>query len=368
MLLIKLYFRLDLGGQMKIVGKNQKEGTMDIIPETLDDLWHLSHIIQEGDDISSVTTRRIQDTSGDKLRSDRGVKKTFVLGVHIESISFHMFTAKLRLTGTITKGPEDLIPLGSHHTVEVKFNTPLTIKKEKWSKWALDRLDMAIKASKKLSAIIVLIEDGTATLGLIRQYGIEYYGPIQSNISGKRVVDKNRPKEQIEFYQKIVKTLFKFKDIQNIVIAGPGFSKENFYKFLEDNYSDLAKKSILEATGSSGRVGISEVLKKGTVEKLTSENRIAFEMKDINNMLKLLSTNHELVVYGKDEVNTAVNMGAVKKLLVRDLNINSEDMESIMNLCENMGGKVSIISSEHEGGEQLNALGGVAAILRYPIK
>ena len=85
-------------------------------------------------------------------------------------------------------------------------------------------------------------------------------------------------------------------------------------------------------------------------------------------MLKLLSTNHELVVYGKEEVDFAVNMGAVKKLLVRDLNIVSDDMESIMNLCESMGGTVSIISSEHEGGEQLNALGAVAAILRYPIK
>ena len=130
----------------------------------------------------------------------------------------------------------------------------------------------------------------------------------------------------------------------------------------------IAKKSILEATGSSGRVGIGEVLKKGTVEKLTSENRIAFEMKDINDMLKLLSTNPDIVVYGKDEVNNAVNMGAVSKLLIRDLNMTDEGMESLMNLTENMGGKVSIISSEHEGGEQLNALGGVAAILRYPIK
>ncbi len=353
---------------MKLAGENQKEGIITVIPETLDDLWHLSHIIHKGDYISSITTRRIQDTSGDKLRSDRGVKKTFTLEVNVENISFHIFTAKLRLTGTITKGPEDLIPLGSHHTVEVKFNTPLKIKKEKWSKWALDRLDLAIKASKKLSAIIILIEEDTATLGLIRQYGIEYYGPIHSNISGKRIVDKNRSKDQIEFYQKIVKTLFKFSDIQNIVIAGPGFSKDNFYKYLDNNYTDIAKKSILEATGSSGRVGIGEVLKKGTVEKLTSENRIAFEMKDINDMLKLLSTNPDIVVYGKDEVNNAVNMGAVSKLLIRDLNMTDEGMESLMNLTENMGGKVSIISSEHEGGEQLNALGGVAAILRYPIK
>ncbi|AGN16154.1 mRNA surveillance protein pelota [Methanobrevibacter sp. AbM4] len=352
---------------MKIGYQNQKEGIIEVIPETLDDLWHLSHIVEEGDYVTSKTTRRIQDTTGDKLRSDRGVKKTFTLEVNVESISFHMFTGKLRLTGSITKGPEDLIPLGSHHTIEVKLNTPLKIRKEKWSKWTMDRLNKAIKASKKLSAIIILIEDDTATFGLIRQYGLEYYGPIIGNISGKQVLDKNRSKNLVKFYQSIVKSLFKFNDIQNIVIAGPGFWKNDFFKFLQDNYPEIADKSILESTGSGGRVGIQEVLRKGTVEKLSAENRIAFEMKDVNNLLTLLSTNHELVVYGKSQVENAVNMGAVKKLLVRDLNIRSDNLEKIMDLTENMGGEVTIISSEHEGGEQLQALGGVAAVLRYPI-
>ena len=352
---------------MKIGYQNQKEGIIEVIPETLDDLWHLSHIVEEGDYVTSKTTRRIQDTTGDKLRSDRGVKKTFTLEVNVESISFHMFTGKLRLTGSITKGPEDLIPLGSHHTIEVKLNTPLKIRKEKWSKWTMDRLNQAIKASKKLSAIIILIEDDTATFGLIRQYGLEYYGPIIGNISGKQVLDKNRSKNLVKFYQSIVKSLFKFNDIQNIVIAGPGFWKNDFFKFLQDNYPEIADKSILESTGSGGRVGIQEVLRKGTVEKLSAENRIAFEMKDVNDLLTLLSTNHELVVYGKDQVENAVNMGAVKKLLVRDLNIRLDNLEKIMDLTENMGGEVTIISSEHEGGEQLQALGGVAAVLRYPI-
>ncbi|MGZ7044626.1 MAG: hypothetical protein ACXVHM_08525, partial [Methanobacterium sp.] len=32
------------------------------------------------------------------------------------------------------------------------------------------------------------------------------------------------------------------------------------------------------------------------------------------------------------------------------------------------GGKVMIVSSEHEGGKQLGALGGIAGLLRYSIK
>ncbi|MGN1363090.1 MAG: mRNA surveillance protein pelota [Methanobrevibacter sp.] len=352
---------------MKITYQNQKEEIIEVIPETLDDLWHLSHIIKEGDFITSKTTRRIQDTSGDKIRSDRGVKKTFTLEVQIESISFHMFTGKLRLTGSITKGPEDLIPLGSHHTIEVKFNTPLKIKKEKWSKWDIQRLQQAVKASKKLSAIIVLIEENTVTFGLIRQFGIEYYGPVIGNISGKRIIDKNRNKEIIDFYQNIVKIIYKYKDIQNIIIAGPGFAKNDFLKFLQDNYNDLAKKSIIESTGSGGRVGIQEVLKKGTVEKLTTENRVAFEMKDINSLLKLLSKNSELVVYGLNQTKNAINMGAVKKLLILDIYMKDDNIEKLMDLTENMGGEVTIISNEHDGGKQLEALGGMAAILRYPI-
>ena len=64
---------------MKIVKQDKKEGIVTLVPETLDDLWHLSHIVEVGDSVSSKTTRRIQDNTGDKLRSDRGVKKTFTL-------------------------------------------------------------------------------------------------------------------------------------------------------------------------------------------------------------------------------------------------------------------------------------------------
>ena len=187
----------------------------------------------------------------------------------IENVSFHLFTGKLRLTGVITRGPEDLIPLGSHHTLEVKLNTPITIKKERWPKWAIKRLNQAIEASKKLSAIIVVLEDDTATLGLMRQFGIEYYGPIKGNVSGKRIVDKNRQKNIVQFYEKVVESIEKFDSIQNIIIAGPGFVKNDFYDYLKDKHSDLAEISIIEPTGSGGRNGISEVLKKGTVEKLT---------------------------------------------------------------------------------------------------
>ena len=352
---------------MRIINEDEKEGIVEVVPETLDDLWHLSHIIEVGDNASSKTTRRIQDTSGDKLRSDRGVKKTFYLGLDVENVSFHLFTGKLRLTGVITRGPEDLIPLGSHHTLEVKLNVPIKIKKERWPKWAINRINQAIEASKKLSAIIVVLEDDTATLGLMRQFGIEYYGPIKGNVSGKRIIDKNREKNIVQFYEKVIESIEKFDSIQNIVIAGPGFVKNDFYDYLKDKHDDLAKIAIIEPTGSGGRNGISEVLKKGTVEKLTSENRVAFEMGAIDRLLTEIAKNSSKVVYGLRETRNAINLGAVSELLILDTKVASEGMSEEMDMVENMKGEVMVISSEHEGGKQLESLGGMAAILRYEI-
>lgn len=352
---------------MKIIKQDTKEGIIELIPETLDDLWHLSHIIVVGDNASSKTTRRIQDNSGDKIRNDRGVKKTFYLGLDIENISFHLFTGKLRLTGVITKGPEDLIPLGSHHTLEVKLNTPLTVKKTKWPKWAIKRLKQAIEASKKLSAIIVVLEDDTATMGLMRQFGIEYYGPVKGHVSGKRIIDKNRQKNIVQFYEKVIESITKFDSIQNIIIAGPGFVKNDFYDYIKDKHKDLAKKCVVESTGSGGRNGISEVLKKGTVEKLTSENRVALEMGAINNLLSEIGRNSSKIAYGLSETQNAINLGAVSQLLILDTHVADENISEAMDMVENMKGEVMVISSEHEGGKQLESLGGMAAILRYEI-
>jgi protein pelota len=353
---------------MRIVYQDTRKGVIEVVPETLDDLWHLSHIIEEGDMVSSLTSRRIQDSTGERLRSDRGIKKTFFMGVQVEEISFHKYTGKLRATGTIEQGPEDLVPLGSHHTLDLKLKNSVKIKKARWSKWNLKRLKDAMKASKKPSALIVAIEDDTADIGIIRQYGIDYYGPIMGNVSGKRMVQKNRKQIIIDFFTELATAIEKFKDVKAIVLAGPGFSKGDFYEFLGQKYPEIAKISILESTGAGGRSGIAEVLKKGIIEQMATEGRIAQEIRAVDRILEEIGKSSNLVAYGKKEVEQAANSGAAENLLVIDEFVRERDIENLMDLVENMGGKVMIISSEHDGGKQLTAIGGIAALLRYGLK
>ena len=67
------------------------------------------------------------------------------------------------------------------------------------------------------------------------------------------------------------------------------------------------------------------------------------------------------------ETKHAVNLGAVSQLLVLDTQVPKDDMGDTMDMVENMKGEVLVISSQHDGGKQLESLGGVAALLRYEI-
>lgn len=351
---------------MQIKNQDKKIGLIEVIPENLDDLWHLSHIVEIGDYISTLTTRRIQDNNSGKTRADRGVKKTFYLGVRVEKIAFHKYTGILRFTGIIESGPEDLVPLGSHHTINMQINNSLRIQKT-WNKWTLDRLTQAIEASKRNEDIIIAIEDNNTELGLIKQYGIEYVGPIIGDISGKRNIQKDRKEKINQYYEDITQSILQHGTFNKLIIIGPGFTKNGYYNYLEDKYPEMAKKAALENTGSGGHAGIQEVLKNGLVENLSKDAKIAKEIATVNKLLEEIGKSSNLVTYGFKQVSNATNMAAVEKLIVVDQEVRQQKTQQIMNNVENMGGTVEIISSQHDGGKQLEALGSIAAFLRYPI-
>jgi protein pelota len=76
------------------------------------------------------------------------------------------------------------------------------------------------------------------------------------------------------------------------------------------------------------------------------------------------------VEYGIEDVKNALEVGAVETLLIIDKLIRGKNaqVEEILIHTESLSGNVVIISSIHDAGKQLEALGGIAAILRYKIK
>jgi protein pelota len=98
---------------------------------------------------------------------------------------------------------------------------------------------------------------------------------------------------------------------------------------------------------------------------MATEGRIAEEIRLVENVLEEIGKSSKTVAYGKKEVIEAAQSGAAEKMLVIDEMVRQREIENLMDLVENMGGKVMIISSEHDGGKQLASLGGIAALLRY---
>ena len=155
-------------------------------------------------------------------------------------------------------------------------------------------------------------------------------GPIIGNVSGKRIVQKNRKQAITDFFKELTETMEKFKDVQAIVLAGPGFSKGDYYDYLNQKNSELAKISLLESTGAGGRSGIAEVLKKGVVEKMATEGRIAEEIRMVEKVLEEIGKNSKTVAYGKKEVTQAVHSGAAETMLVIDEMVKDREIERLM--------------------------------------
>jgi len=128
---------------MKVIFKDLKHGEIKLVPENLDDIWHLYNIIDENDLVRAVTFRT-DEQKDDKIRSKKSEKKRMKLGIRVSEVKFHEFSDRLRIHGTIEEGPQDL---GSFHTLNItsdKMNS-FSIVKEQWKDHQLQRIDEAVR-------------------------------------------------------------------------------------------------------------------------------------------------------------------------------------------------------------------------------
>jgi protein pelota len=337
-------------------------GEISLTPESLDDLWHLKYIIEPGDQVFSMTYRAV-DSIADKIRPDKVEKRLVRLGVQVETVEFHKFSNRLRVKGTILS---DIDP-GAYHTLNIEPYTELSIVKH-WKSDQIERLRAAIEASNRPEIEIVTIEEGEAVIGYLRQYGIEEVSRIRQASSGKREGTDARS----EFFAEVARQLKYADKVQTFVVAGPGFIKDDFVKFLKMNHSDIAQKVVVEDISSIGTSGFQEVLRRGAIQRVAEETRITREAQLIEALLAGIAKDGK-VTYGYSAVKKAIDYGAVETLMIADEVLRgyrekgNVDVEKLIREVEHSRGRVVIFSTEFEPGQRLEKLGGIAAILRFPV-
>lgn len=264
---------------------------------------------------------------------------------------------------------------------------------------------------------LAVIDRKEATIAVLRGKRIDIVKNLTSGVPGKhkaggqsqRRFDRLIDLAAHEFLKRIGthmnEAFLGVPDLKGVIIGGPGHTKE---EFVEGDYlhHEIKNKLITTVdTSYTGEFGIREVMEK-SMEVLT-EIDVVREKKLVQKFLVELIDEQGLASYGEAEVRHNLQMGAVEVLLLSedlkskrasfecqacgrtlektikngvevddetcpDCNEKMKSDESVdiiddfVNLAEEVGSEVEIISTETEEGMQLlRAFGGIGAILRY---
>lgn len=358
---------------MKILEKRLKKGFVKVVPQSLDDLWHLYNIVYPGDEVYARTTREVK-IEQEYARPKEGRRVSVVLGVWVEKVFWDKSLNRLRVHGVISDIPEDIGGRGTHHTLNVVIDNPLTIVKTKWQKHQVDRLERASHMETPL-VTIMSIDDEEYCVANLRQYGVEVKAQKRTRLPGKLEAEK-RDEAIKSFFKSALQALQEtWTSLHSpVVILGPGFVKNDFAKYVREKAQDIADAVVdIKGVNSAGLAGIQEALRSGVLAKTLKNIRIAEETRLVEEVLARLGKSATDVTYGKNEVAKATEYGAVERLLVADTMLreaSDQDRTTIENIMRNVeakGGQVTVISTEHEAGAKLQSLGGIAALLRFPI-
>jgi len=342
-----------------------------VVPDSADDLWHLYNVIYKDDEVYAYTSRAIK-TDTEASRPKSGERVSAFMGVKVESVAWDKFLGKLRVHGLIIHAP-DIIPTGAHHTISVSLNQQVTIVKKEWPKHLLDRLTRASETEKPL--LIIAIDDEGYAVAETKQYGVEMKVEERTKLPGKHEAEK-RSGATNEYFKRATASLQQLwqPNRNSIVVVGVGFIKNDFVTYLKDNAGDLSKSIVdVKSVNNGGVSGIYEALRSGVLLKAAHQMRILEETEVMEEVMKRLGKGEATITYGLNEVESAVQIGAAEILVLADTLLRESDeeqrlrLEKIMHEVEQRAGKVTVVSTEHEAGSKLQALTGIAALLRFPV-
>jgi protein pelota len=206
---------------------------------------------------------------------------------------------------------------------------------------------------------ILTLEEGEAELFRLRQYGPESVITITSG-SGKGGETETRS----GFFEQVLAPIMTISG--PLIIAGPGFIKEDFVKFAKSRSCPGLDRAMVIETRRIGKGAVQEVIGRGVLDTLMNDLQLSREVKMMDEVLVRISLDGA-VAYGISEVRKAIEYGAVEQVLVADTLLRNKDIMHLIQKAETTRAAIVVLSSGFEPGERLIALGGIAALLRYRV-
>ncbi len=345
-------------------------------------MWHVYNLVATGDRVEAVTVRKVmrQTASG----GGEAERVRLKLEVEVETVEYDKVASVLRVRGkNITENEH--VRLGAYHTMELDQQRPFALTKTVWDSMAIDYLKQACDPAASADVVAVMMQEGLANICLVGQSITTVKARIETSIPRKRgPAIAGYDKALNKFFENVLQAVLRhvnFTVVRCLVIASPGFTKDQFYDYmmLEATRRELRglienKSKIILAHSSSGyKHSLKEVLSAPTVMVQIKDTKAAKEVKAMEDFFTMLSNDPSRAFYGPGHVEAAHERLAVQTLLITDELFRSADIvtrRKYVDLVESVkagGGEVYIFSSMHVSGEQLGQLTGIAAILRFPL-
>lgn len=346
---------------MKVVGRDIERRSIKLRVESSDDLWYLNQILRPGVIVGSMTMRKV-DTREDMVRADSPPRKKMYISIRITGTEFQQFTDTFRIMGEIVEAPPEVM---GHHSINLDVGETLDVYSETLEKRDLDLIDEAVRRDTGHKGYIISIDDSDCVIYRLWDNGVEEIADFGREGGGKRYSGGG---SFDQFYSNIVED-FKpvYNDMAPLIIIGPSFFKKSLEKRLREGLGDRLGRVNIVDTSVGGRGALKDLVRRrGELGEVLDEVRYLQEAEMVDKLMKNIARGSG-AAYGMDEVEKALNYGAVESLLICEGKYRTEDGERLMERAKETGSGVIVISSGHEEGRMFEEMGGVGAILRFEI-
>lgn len=177
------------------------EGTLMIVPQVAEDMWHLYNLVAIGDTVASTTLRKVKSESSTGSVDSKKIRT--VLSLKVRTIDFDAETCQMRIGGRTTSG-NNFVSAGQHHTLDLELNQKFSITKDRWDFVLLERIDNACNAAKSADVAALIMEPGLAHVCLVTSNMTQVQHKIEVNVprKGKDRIGAQHEKGMAKFFWK----------------------------------------------------------------------------------------------------------------------------------------------------------------------
>ncbi len=346
---------------MRLLHHDATSGRFRLRLETPSDLWRIARLIHPGEVAGASTTRRDPEAPEDVAGAERTRRRVY-LAVRVEQVEFHGFSRHVRVTGPIVEGPFDV---GRHHTLDLGEGDEVTVVKPHPSSADRTLLDEGLAGRGDPTVLIAAVDWGDSSFVRVRGRAIEPVADVRRTIAGKRYEGGQGERDRGAYVDELLGILEREGATAHaVLVAGPGFLKEELHRRLAEQVPALKAKVTIVATSESGRVGVDELLRSGKASEVLRGSVAAEEAEVVERLVRSLAGGRRAAV-GPAEVAEAVDAGAVETLLVSETALVDPAVAPALERARAGRGRIFVVRDDGEAGHRLTALGRVAAILRY---